>query len=569
MAVMDAGKAGKYFPEGFKIEKWKDLETVLKEMIDEKISSAEDLSALVEKVGELTDILEEIGAWKMIKVTQFADNEEFAKEQENFYESIAAPASPYFFRIEKKIAGNEFFAALPPERYAHLGKILRNDIDLFREENVPLFVKENTLVNKYSEIYSQLTVQFEGEEKTLKEMDIVLKDDVRECREKAWRLVAEKMLEKREEFERLFDDLKALRIQIAANAGFKNYRDYSHKVHGRFDYEPDDIYKFHKNVEKVVLPVIRKINEDRREKLGVDTLRTWDMSVELDGKLPKPFSCVEELLAGSLRMLNRMNPEFAEAIGKMAADGHLDLSNRKGKAPGAYSCPLSRSKSSFIFMNAVGLNDDIETLLHESGHALHNFAERDEKISEYRDVPSELAEVASMSMELFALDYLDEFYKDDADIKKAKHEKLRDAITIFPSVAAGDAFQHWIYLNPSHTAEERDRKFAELKAKFDVGVDWSGLEKERSAGWMRVSHFFEVPFYYIEYAIAQLGAIALYKQFKEEPEKAFRNYKNFLKLGYSKSVPEAYAAAGIQFDFSEDYMKEMINFVAGELEKAE
>lgn len=569
MTAMIARRRRTHFPEDFKIEKWQDLEKVLKEILAEEIMSENDLIGIIEKIGELSDVLEETGAWKMIKVTQFADNAEFAKEQEEFYESVAAPSSPYFFQLEKKIVESEFFVRLSHEKYSHLGKILRNDIDLFREENIPLFVKENGLVNKYAEIYSQLTVQFEGSEKTLKEMDLILKDNDRSRREKAWRLVAGKMLEKREEFEQLFDELKNLRVQSAKNAGFENYRDYAHKAHGRFDYTPDDLYRFHESVEKIVLPVIREINEKRREKLGVDALRTWDMAVELDGKSLKPFSCVEELLSGSLHMLGRMDPEFAEVIGGMAADGYLDLSNRKGKAPGAYSCPLNRTGSSFIFMNAVGLNDDIETLLHESGHALHNFATREEKISEYKDAPSELAEVASMSMELFALDYLDEFYKDDADIKKAKREKLKDAITIFPSVAAGDAFQHWAYINPDHTAGERDEKFAELKAKFDVGVDWSGLEKERSAGWLRVPHFFESPFYYVEYAIAQLGAIALYKQLKEDPQKAFRNYKNFMRLGYAKSVPEVYAAAGIRFDFSEEYVKEMIDFIAEELEKAE
>lgn len=569
MTATTARRTRTHFPEDFKIEKWEDLEKVLKEILAEEIASENDLIAIIEKAGELSDILEETGAWKMIKVTQFADNAEFAREQEEFYESIAAPSSPYFFQLEKKIVGSEFFVKLPQEEYSHLGKILRNDIDLFREENIPLFVKENGLVNKYAEIYSQLTVQFEGEEKTLKETDLILKDSDRSRREKAWRLVAEKMLEKREEFEQLFDELKTLRVQAAKNSGFENYRDYAHKAHGRFDYTPDDLYKFHEGVERIVLPVIRKINERRREKLGVDTLRAWDMAVELDGKSLKPFSCAEELLSDSLHMLGRMDQEFAEVIGSMAADGYLDLSNRKGKAPGAYSCPLNRTKSSFIFMNAVGLNDDVETLLHESGHALHNFAVKDEKISEYKDAPSELAEVASMSMELFALDYLNEFYKDDADIRKAKYEKLKDAITIFPSVAAGDAFQHWIYLNSDHTVGERDEKFAALKAKFDVGVDWNGLEKERSVGWLRVPHFFEAPFYYIEYAIAQLGAIALYKQLKEDPQKAFRNYKNFMKLGYSRPIPEVYAAAGIRFDFSEEYMKEMIDFLAEELEKAE
>ncbi|MFA7169626.1 MAG: M3 family oligoendopeptidase [Candidatus Paceibacterota bacterium] len=554
-----------YFSEELRVESWSDLEKVLKEMLEAEILSADNLIKFIEKYSELSNILEEVGAWKHIKMTQFADDPKLAKEQADFYEFVIAPATPYFFKLDKKIFENEFFGKLSPERYAHLGKILQNEIKLFREENIPLFVKENELSNKYGAIYSQLTVEFEGKEKTLEEMSLVLKDKDREKREKAWRLVQNKMLEKREEFEKLFDKLKSLRVQIAQNAGFDNYRDFAHQAAGRFDYTPEDLYEFHNSVEAVVLPALEKINEKRKMILGVETLRPWDMSVDLDGEILKPFSDTQELLSGAIRILERIKPEFANKLRLMSENGFLDLDNRKGKAPGGYSYPLNETGADFIFMNAVGVQTDVQTLLHESGHALHAFAVSEEKIVQYQNSPSEVGELASMSMELFILDYLNEFYKKDIDVKKAKREHLEEVLSLLPKVMVGDAFQHWIYLSSEHSAKERDEELARLKNRFTTGVDWSGLEKEKEISWLRVLHFFELPFYYIEYAISQLGAIALYKHFKENPKKAIEGYENFMKLGYSKSVPEIYEVAGIKFDFSKEYLKEMVDFIVGEL----
>lgn len=558
-----------YFAQDFNVEEWEQLEKVLKEMEAVEISSADDLIALIEKYSELSDILEEVGGWHTIRMTQAADDAELAKMQADFHEYIVAPAQPYFFKLGKKIFENEFFASLPEEKYGHLGKILENEIGIYREENIALEVRENVLTGKYGEMYSRLTVEFEGQEKTLQEMSLILKDKDRDKREKAWRLVADKILEKKSDFEQLFDDMKSLRSKMAENAGFDNYRDYAHQALGRFDYSPQDLLEFHDSIREVVLPVMREIDDRRKQQLGVDTLRPWDMSVDLDGKILKPFSDTADLLSGAIKILGKVDPSFAEILSSMSEEKLLDLDNRKGKAPGGYSYPLAETGASFIFMNAVGIHRDVETILHESGHALHAFSMRDEKTLGYKDYPSEVAELASMSMELFTLDYLDEFYKDSEDLKKAKREQLESAISVFPAVAAIDAFQHWIYLQKECGAKERDEKFSELKDAFGTGVDWSGLEAEKSTGWLRVLHVFEVPFYYIEYAMAQLGAIALYKQYKEDPQRAVANYKDFMKMGYSKSVPEIYGAAGIKFDFSKEYLKELVDFIAGELEKLE
>jgi oligoendopeptidase F len=559
----------KYIAEDFKAESWEELEIELQKLLSQEINSQEDLINLIEASGELNDILEEIGAWKQIRMTQFADNPQYAKEQSDFYENVVAPGHKHFFELDKKIFENDFFAQLPQERYSHLGLILKNEIELFREENTPLFVEENKLSSKFGEMYSQLTVSFEGEEKTLDAMSVFLLEEDREIREKAWRIVANKMLEKRDGFEKLFDDLKELRIQIAKNAGFANYRDYMHKAYGRFDYTPEDLYEFHESVRSVVVPVLVKITERRKKVLKVESLRPWDTEVSLGGKKLKPFEKFEELLSGSIEILEKIDPEFARVLSMMKESGFLDLENRKGKAPGGYSCTLKETKANFIFMNAVGSQRDVQTLLHESGHAFHSIAKSKETISEYKNTPMEVAELASMSMELISMEYWDGFYKDNRDFYIAKKEQLEDTLYILPIAMVIDSFQHWIYLNPSHSAEERNKKFAEIKKSFGSGVDWSQLEKELEVGWLRVLHVFEAPFYYIEYAISQLGAIALWKSYKENPENAIACYKKFMKLGYSKSVPEIYAAAGIKFDFSKEYLEEMIDFVMGELEKLE
>jgi oligoendopeptidase F len=565
MSISIEKKKRVFFPAEFNAENWPELEKALGEMLAAPVASTTELIALIEKSGELSDILEEVGAWKSIRMTQHADDPELSRLQTQFYEQVIAPAQPLFFQFEKKIHENEYFSQLPADRYTQLGKILKNDIELYREENILLSVKENELVNRYGEIYSKLTVQFEGEEKTLKEMDLVQRDTDRSRREAAWRLVMEKMLEKKDEFEGLFDELKDLRVRIARNAGFDNYRDYMHQALGRFDYTPQDVEKFQQAIETAAVPIMRRINEERRRKLGVESLRPWDLLVDVDGRMLKPFATTKELLAGSLRILQRVDPEFAAIIGGMDEQGFLDLDNRKGKAPGGYCSSLRESGSTFIFMNAVGIQYDVETLLHESGHAIHAFEKKDEKIAEYKNTPSEVAELASTSMEYLTAEFYDEFYADPEDLRKAKGELLERAISLFPTVAIVDAFQHMAYLHSEYSADERDRQYSLIRERFNTGVDWSGLSRENEIGWLKTLHIFEIPFYYVEYAISGLGAIAVYKQFKTNPAKAIENYKAFMKLGYSRSVPEIYAAAGIKFDFSKEYLQEMIGFIEGEL----
>lgn len=559
-------KKRRYFSEDFKGDNWELVEKELINLLDEDINSKEELEKYIEKVSELNYIIEEEYAWKYINMTCNADKEEYSKAFNEFFANVVSKSESYSFKIKNKIYNSAYAKELPDTKYSHFNRIISNEIELFREENIPLKVKENELANKYGEINSKLTVEFDGEEKTLTQMGKYLKEPDRDLREKSYRLVAERRLKEVDKLDELFDELKELRIQMAKNTGFDNYRDYMHKEKGRFDYTPEDIMKFHDSVENVVVPYLKELSNERKEKLGIDILRPWDTSVDLDGKTLKPFNNTDEFVDKAINILNKVKPEFGEKLNMMKNSGFLDLENRKGKAPGGYNFPLSEHGAAFIFMNSVGLQSDVSTLLHESGHAMHSFAKKDIKISQYKDIPSEIAELASMSMELLTLDYLNEYYKDDEDLKKAKKEQLKGTIEFLPWCMIVDAFQQWIYTNPNHTAKERSEYFSSLMDRFNVGVDYTGLEKEKASRWFRQLHIFEVPFYYIEYAISQLGALAIYKNYKENGKKAVEQYEDFLNLGYSKSVSELYEVAGIKFDFSEGYIKEMVEFIKNELE---
>jgi oligoendopeptidase F len=555
-----------YYSDNFQVEDIESIKNELQKLLEKNLESVEDLENYIDKYNELSAIVEEAMAWKYIKMTRFADQEEYANDFNNFYGTIVAEFNRQSFHINKKIYDSSYISKLPEDRYKNYKLILKNDIEIFEEKNIPLQIEENELSNQYGEIISKITIDFQGESYTLSQMNRFLKDNDREIREKAWKKIYAAISEKRAELNELFNKLLKLRVQMAKNKNFDNYRDYMHKAKGRFSYTPEDLYKFHESVEKVIVPMLREINEKKRVKISLDTLRPWDKEASEDGKILKPFENEEELLEKGISALMDVKEEFGSKLRYMAEKEFLDLGNRKGKAPGGYNYPLSESGAAFIFMNAVGVQRDVVTLMHEAGHALHSFATKDERLMSYKETPSEVAELASMSMEFISMDKWKRFYKKENDFKKAQKEQIIGALQTFPWVMTVDAFQHWIYLNPEHTLEERDAKFEELMDRFNTGVNWLGLESEKSMTWLKQLHIFEVPFYYIEYAISQLGAIGMYKNYKQNPETTLIKYEEFLSLGYSKSIEEIYETAGIKFDFSEGYISELANFLKEELE---
>ncbi len=387
--------------------------------------------------------------------------------------------------------------------------------------------------------------------------------------EEVYRKINERRLQDKDALNNLYSQLIEKRQQVAANAGFENYRDYKFKELGRFDYTKEDCYRFHDSVKQYVLPLVNKIYKNKKQKLNLDNLRPWDMEVEPEGTMAlTPFVTGNELLNKSIACFTQLRPFFGDCLRQMNTMKHLDLESRKGKAPGGYNCPLAESGAPFIFMNAAGQMHDLTTMVHEGGHAVQSFLTHDLELNAFKEYPMEIAEVASMAMELFSMDHWDVFFENKDDLKRAKEHQLERTITIFPWIAVIDKFQHWIYENPTHTLEERTKQWLFILNEFnDDVIDYAGLENYRANGWQKQLHLFEVPFYYIEYGIAQLGAIGMWMQYKKNPEQALDNYMKALSLGGTKTLPELYKAAGLTFDFSAENIKTLMDFVNEEMER--
>lgn len=556
-----------YLPADFSADNWERVKNYFESICDSQPQSKTELVELLYRYSEISKALSDENAWKYIRMTINADDERYANEYNEFYANIYAQTEPYRHRFKKLYYDSPFKDELDPATYNHLNAIIANEIELFREKNVALGIQESELANKYGAMIGQLTATFEGEERTISQISVFLKDQDRTKREAAWNLIFELYASQKDELDKLFDNLKSIRVQMALNAGFSNYRDYMHSMMGRFSYSPQDLYAFHEAVEKVVIPFVQELDEHRRQVLGVESLKPWDMSVDLDGRTLKPFKDTPDFIEKSIKVLGKLNPEYGKQLEMMANTGLLDLENRKGKAPGGYNTGINALGSSFIFMNHVKQHNDVVTLLHEAGHAMHSKATASIPIAAYLDTPSEVAELASMTMELLTMDYWDEYYQDPEDLKKAKRDQLEGALSFLPWAMIVDAFQHWIYLNPIHSPAERDQAYLDIHKRFSTITDWLGLEEKRKLGWMKQLHIFEVPFYYIEYGMAQLGALSIYMNYRQNREKALEQYQAFLELGYSASVSEIYETAGIKFDFTEARIRELVEFIRSELEE--
>jgi oligoendopeptidase F len=379
--------------------------------------------------------------------------------------------------------------------------------------------------------------------------------------------VAKRRLQEKEKFETIFDQLVKVRHQIARNAGFKNYLEYAFRSRGRFDYTPADCERFHDAIEQEIMPVLRDLQSERRRQLRLDKLRPWDLAVDPLNRAPlRPFEQVDAMVSNTQTIFNRLDQSLAGGFRQMQDLRLLDLANRKGKAPGGYQSTLSESRLPFIFMNAVGVQRDVETILHEAGHAFHALATREEDLYPYRSAPIEFCEVASMSMELLGNEHIEAFYQ-APEARRARRDHLEGIMKIFPWIATVDAFQHWVYSHPEHTREERRAAWEQLMKRFGGDADWSGHEEARGYLWHRQPHIFTSPFYYVEYGIAQLGALQVWANSKRNHAQALNDYKRALALGGSRPLPELFAAAGCRFEFSRGTMQPLVALVRGELAK--
>jgi oligoendopeptidase F len=564
-----AVKTRTYLPPDFRIENWEQLEPHYKELYERPVNSAAELQKWLRDRSELESVVSENLAWRYIRMTCDTTDKKSEEAYLYFVSEIEPHISPFTNKLNIKLAESPYLQNLKGEGYRIYIRGVRKEIEIFREENISLFVEIQQEQQKYASISGAMTVTLDGQELTLQQAARYLKDTDRKKREEAFGAITARRLKDKEELDKLFSRLIKLRNKVALNAGFGNFRDYMFAALGRFDYTAEDCFKFHEAISTEVVPLVKMLNEERAKKLNVGKLRPWDMEVDTSGKSAlTPFSDGADLLEKSIACFQKLDPYFSQCLTTMKDLRHLDLESRIGKAPGGYNYPLAETGIPFIFMNAASTLRDVETMVHEGGHAIHSFLTRDLELHAFKNCPSEVAELASMSMELISMDAWDVYMKDPGDLKRARMEQLEGVIKVLPWIATVDKFQHWIYTNPENSPEERKKAWLEISDEFSTHtVDYSGWEDSLAYSWQKQLHIYEVPFYYIEYGFAQLGAIAVWKNYIENPQKALKQYQEALSLGYTRTIGDIYETAGVRFDFTRGYVKELAHFVKGELQK--
>ena len=558
-----------YLPKDFVLTDWASLEPYFIELSDRPLEDAAALEKWLKDLSELEAFISEDACWRQIKMTCDTTDKSLEEAFNFFCMEIQPKMQPYADALNKKLMACPFTKTLDKDTYFTYLRSVQKSIDLFRTENIAIQAELSVMQQQYGAIAGKMTITHEGQEYTLQQAAQFLESEDRSIRESVYRKIQERRLEDKTAMHDLFSSLIQKRHQVAINAGFENYRDYKFVELGRFDYTKEDCFQFHEAVKLHVLPLIDKIYARKKQKLGLEVLKPWDTEAEPAGTKPlRPFTDGKDLYEKSVACFEQLHPFFADCLKKMNSLKHFDLESRKGKAPGGYNCPLAESGAPFIFMNAAGQMSDVTTMVHEGGHAIHSFLSHNLSLSAFKEYPMEIAEVASMSMELFSMDHWQSFFDNEADLNRAKEHQLERTITIFPWIAIIDKFQHWVYEHPTHTIEERTNTWTSILKEFSTGsIDYSGLDEFRAIGWQRQLHLFEVPFYYIEYGIAQLGAIGMWMQYQQNPTAALENYMNALALGGTKTLPELYKTAGIEFNFSPSYVKKLMDFTNSQLEK--
>ena len=556
-----------WLPAGVELTTWAAIEPWYRKLVDWPIASVDDLSAWLVATGELNAAVGQEGVRRYIAMTCQTDDPARESAHLEFVREIEPKLKPIQNQLRGMYLDSPFRAQLPADRYRVFDRAQENRRSLYREANIARETQLAELEQQYQKLIGSMTVSFRGEERTPAQMAPLYEETDRATRKEAWELVANRRLKDREALDDLFDTMIALRTEVAREAGFDTYVDYAYKLRERFDYGVDDAERFQDAIARLVMPLVTRLHEERKAALQVDGLAPWDLAVDPLGRPPlRPFADVDKLAEGAESIFRNVDPELGAQFGYMRANGLLDLANRKGKAPGGYQTTLEDDRLPFIFMNAVGLDGDVRTLLHEGGHAFHALASRGEPLYAYRDSPIEFCEVASMSMELLGARDLGMFY-DEADAGRSYRQLLEGIVTILPWIAAVDAFQHWIYAVPDHDRVERREAWAAQLDRFGGNVDWTDHDEAREASWHRQLHIFLYPFYYIEYGIAQLGALQVWLKHRADPAAAVADYRRGLALGGSKTLPELFEAAGIKFDFSEQTLAPLMKAIGDELDR--
>ncbi len=550
------------------IDSWEKVHGYFVDLEKREINSLTDFKKWLKDKSELEAILEEDLAWRYIRMTIDTKNEKYSADYSFFVTEIAPKTAPFDDILNKKLVNSAFKKELENDSaFAIYFRSVQKSIALYREENIPLQTEIQEKSKEYGAITADQSIEWEGKTLTMQQAANLLKKQDPAVRKAVYEKMSERRAKDIDRLENLFNDLIQLRHRVALNAGHANFRDYMFDALGRFDYTKEDCFAFHQSIKEFIVPIVQKIQGEHAKKLNKDKISPWDTEVDPDGKEPlQPFEKGNELLDKTIRIFNQLDPFFGDCLQTMEQMNHLDLDSKAGKAPGGYNYPLYEIGVPFIFMNAAGAQRDVVTMIHEGGHAIHSFLSRDLELTAFKNLPSEVAELASMSMELLSMDYWDVFYTDEDELKRAKKEQLVGILKVLPWIATIDAFQHWIYENPKHSNEERKAQWEKLQTEYgNPFVDWSGYEQNRSYAWHRQLHLFEVPFYYIEYGISQLGAIGIWKNAQKNKEKALNEYKAALTLGYTKDIPTIYETANLKFDFSSTNIKLLSEFVQQEL----
>ncbi len=558
-----------FVSEDFVPSSWEVIEPYYMQLLETDIPDAAGFRSWLRQRSELESIISEDAGWRYIRMTCDTTNKTFQDAYTYFITEIDPKIAPLNHRLNEKVIQCPYRKDLTEPGFQLLFRNIETDFRLFREENIPLKTEIQNLARDYGTISGAMTVTIDGKTLTLQQAATILESPDRVKREVAYNSINERRYTDHEKLHELYTKLIQLRHQLARNAGFDNFRDYMFEAMGRFDYGPADCFQFHESVRQEVVPLLHDLAAQRKLKLGIAELRPWDKAVDTSGKPAlKAFENSKQLIEKSIQCFTTIDGFLGNCLQTMQQMQHLDLESRQGKAPGGYNYPLSETGVPFIFMNATSTLRDVVTTMHEGGHAVHSFLTHDLELSGFKHTPSEVAELASMSMELISMDFWHIFFPDKDDLRRAKKDHLTQIIETLPWVAIIDKFQHWIYENQGHTEQQRIDQWLEIYRSFSDNItDWRGLEKYREVLWQKQLHLYEVPFYYIEYGFAQLGAIALWKRYKENPEVGLAGYLAALKLGFTQPIPEIYKAAGISFNFSKEYIKSLMQFVREEMEK--
>lgn len=549
-----------FLPSDFDPKNKDSLINNYKRILEYPIESLEDLHIFLKFWSELGSVVDETGFLAYVEMTCDTKNESAEKAYLHMVEEIYPVCQEYEDKLKEKFLNSEFLSSLDEKYYGLFIKQTRTDKEIFRKENIELYSKDSVLSQNYQKITGAWMIDFDGKKQTAQQMQVYQENTDRSIREAAYRARVEVHLNDADKLDDLFDEMLTVRTQIAKNAGFSNYRDYVFKEKNRFDYSPEDCLNFHEAIAEELVPLLTEWSKKKCEKLKIDSLRPWDLYVDPDSKgLIKAFENENEFTEKAQKIFDEVHPSVGQYFRFMRENKLLDLNSREGKAPGGYMTELSEKRVPFIFMNAVGTKRDVDTLLHEGGHSFHAFEARDQVLKSYRSSPLEFAEVASMSMELLGRKYFHYFYSKD-DLNRVLNEQLIKIVEFFPFMSMIDSFQHWVYTTKTPDRKARGEKWKELNKKFQPFLDMTGLERIEETRW-QYPHVFTVPFYYIEYGIAQIGALQIWKNSLNDEKKAVDSYLHALSLGGSRPIPELFQEANIEFSMNRQMLSGLVDLI--------